>query len=340
MTAGEKLRDVLSPNRMESTGGADDVIGLSRETGISEASINKVYGDLGRNSNGDLGLSGNGIRGLDEKLGTNLAEHLFNKGDNGGTGSQLVKDVSTIVGKFFDDADAIADVERTLSANTPNKKGDINITDSQLEIAFSAYQNFLNKYKNKVSGAFAYTFGRAKSTALDFNQAQGEINFAEDLLDGKAFLNNNGSGQSFLGSVDELRAPSDLRKLGGNPKTPDYFMTDSNGLTRLVEIKTPTKKLRADRLRKSLGEATTQIRDNAVISSPTNKGIVRLDYRSNDLPADLSTSEIEAIVKKRMDDFFNTEKTIKGADLIDFVEVIYKDANNNNIVQTVVVKIN
>ncbi|MEO0834966.1 MAG: hypothetical protein AAFY16_03025 [Cyanobacteria bacterium J06642_3] len=42
----DKLRDILSPNRMASSGGADDVIGLSRETGISQGSINNVYDDL------------------------------------------------------------------------------------------------------------------------------------------------------------------------------------------------------------------------------------------------------------------------------------------------------
>ena len=121
-----------------------------------------------RNSNGDLGLSGNGIRGLNEKLGTNLAENLFNKGDGGGTGSQLVKNVADLVGKFTNkdkvDVDAINDVKRTLSANRPNQKGEIKISDSQLKEAFSDYQNFLNKYKKKLQDiAFyltaIYTYG-------------------------------------------------------------------------------------------------------------------------------------------------------------------------------------
>ena len=337
---GSRLSDILSPNRMASSS-ADDINALGKETGIDPAIIGKVYGDLGRN--------GDGIRLLDEKLGTGLTENLFSKGGDGGTGSQLVKDVADLIGRFsnklvgnklVDDVDAIADVQRTLSANRPNKKGDINITDTQLKQAFSDNVSFLQKYKDRVSGAFSYTFGRARSTALDFNQAQGEINLAEDLLDGKAFLKNDGSGQSFLSNVDHLRAPSDLPKLGGNPKTPDYFMTSSDGVTRLVEIKTPTKKLRADRLRNSLGEATKQIRDNSTISNPNSKGIIRLDYRSSALPADLSTSEVENIVKIRMNNFLNAEKTLKGSDFIDFVEVIYKDANNSNIIQTVVVKIN
>ena len=337
-TDANLIDDLLAPQKMASTGGADGIDGLAKKTGISGDSIKKVYGDVSSN---DIELLGN-------KLDKNLAEHLFNKGDGGGTGSQLVKDIAGLVGRFgrknnkgeIIDPDALADIQRTLSANKPENNVDSKITDSQFQEAFSTYQNFLNKYKDKVSGAFAYTFGRSKSTALDLKQAQGEINLAEDLLDGKAFLKNDGSGQSFLGSIDQLHAPSDLRKLGGNPKTPDYFATNSNGLTRLAEIKTPTKKLRADRLRNSLGEATKQIRDNITVSNPNNKGIIRLDYRSSALPADLSISEVENIVKIRMNNFFNAEKTVRGSDLIDFVEVIYKDANNNNVVQTVVVKIN
>ena len=51
-------------------GGVDDIVGLSRETGISQQGISNAVDSI---SPGD-------IRQLDDKLGTNLVESLFGKG--------------------------------------------------------------------------------------------------------------------------------------------------------------------------------------------------------------------------------------------------------------------
>lgn len=75
---------------MASTGGADDVIGLSRETGLSQGSINKVYGDV----------SPSDIRFLDDKLGNNLVESLFGKAKN------TITNVSKTLRLIGDDIDA------------------------------------------------------------------------------------------------------------------------------------------------------------------------------------------------------------------------------------------
>jgi len=315
---------------MASSGGADDVIGLSRETGISQGSINNVYNDLNPS---DIKLVGN-------KLNKNNVETLFNKADGGNTGSQLVQNVSKIVKIFAKDADAIADIERTLSANKPNKKGVIDITDTQLANAFSDNLNFLQKYKNKVSGAFSYTFGRSKSTTLDPKQAIGEIKTAEDFLDGKALLKNDGTGQSFLSEIDNVTALSDLRTSGGKVKIPDYSITEINGATRLVEVKTPFKKMLPKRIRTSVKGAVEQIVEYNTLSSPTDKGIIRLDYRSSTAPSDLSISTIEKTVKDRLNVVIDKTTNTKGSDFVDFVEVIYEDSNQLNLIQRLVIKVN
>jgi len=315
---------------MASSGGADDVIGLSRETGISQGSINNVYNDLNPS---DIKLVGN-------KLNKNNVETLFNKADGGNTGSQLVQNVSKIVKIFAKDADAIADIERTLSANKPNKKGVIDITDTQLANAFSDNLNFLQKYKNKVSGAFSYTFGRSKSTTLDPKQAIGEIKTAEDFLDGKALLKNDGTGQSFLSEIDNVTALSDLRTSGGKVKIPDYSITEINGATRLVEVKTPFKKMLPKRIRTSVKGAVEQIVEYNTLSSPTDKGIIRLDYRSSTAPSDSSISTIEKTVKDRLNVVIDKTTNTKGSDFVDFVEVIYEDSNQLNLIQRLVIKVN
>ena len=83
---------------MASSGGADDVIGLSRETGLSQGSINNVYDDLNPS---DIKLVG-------DKLSKNTVEPLFNKADGGNAGSELVQNVTKIVKIFVKDTDEIA----------------------------------------------------------------------------------------------------------------------------------------------------------------------------------------------------------------------------------------
>jgi hypothetical protein len=70
-TDANLIDDLLAPVKMESTGGADSIRGLSKETGISQGSISNVYGDL----------SSQDIKLLSGKLGKSTVEPLFNKVD-------------------------------------------------------------------------------------------------------------------------------------------------------------------------------------------------------------------------------------------------------------------
>lgn len=155
----------------------------------------------------------NDIDGIDStgNATKNLFKPLFDKSES------IIKKVFGTYKSVAGDADAITDIQRTLSANKPNAKGKINITDSQLEKAFTDNISFLQKYNDKVSGAFSYTFGRASTKGanprtLDPDQALGELRTVEDLLDGKALPTNNGSGQSFLREIDNVTALSDAKK--------------------------------------------------------------------------------------------------------------------------------
>lgn len=99
------IDDLLTPVKMESTGGADGIRGLSKETGISQGSINKVYGDV----------SPDDIRFLDDKLDKNLVETLFDKTKD------TIINVSKTLKLVGDDDVAIDSVKVALRRNKNGK---------------------------------------------------------------------------------------------------------------------------------------------------------------------------------------------------------------------------
>ncbi|MEL6461351.1 MAG: hypothetical protein AAFQ91_24490, partial [Cyanobacteria bacterium J06621_15] len=228
-TDANLIDDLLAPQRMASNGGANAARGLAKQYGLNRSKVRAGLEVLEPKEFAKFKTDIDG-QGTDVK---NLFRPLLNKSES------IIKKVFGTYKKVGNDVDAVGDIQRTLLANKRNNKGVIDITDTQLEDAFSDNLNFLQKYKNKVSGAFSYTFGRSKSKTLDSDQAIGEIRTAEDLLDGKALLKSNGTGQSFIGEITSLTALSDARKPGGSPKIPDHLITEISGATRLVEVKTP-----------------------------------------------------------------------------------------------------
>lgn len=299
---GEKLRDILSPNRMASSGGADDVIGLSRETGLSTESINKVYGDV----------SPSDIRFLDDKLDKNLVESLFDKAKD------TITNVTKTLKLVGDDVDA---VQVTLRQNKRIKKnGELAINDNDLNTAFANTVEFLEQYKGKVSGAFANRFGRASSSELDFVQAKGELETARDILDGK----------TRLGNIDNIRG---LREIYGQ-KNPEYFLEALDGSTRLIEVKTLTGKVERN-LSGRLKNAIGQISGNAPITNPTKNGYIRLDYRnanSTNRQSNWWFNKIKNILEDTQEGSITP-----GIDVVEFVEVLYK--NPADEVVNVIIKV-
>lgn len=291
---GDKLRDILSPNRMESTGGADDVIGLSRETGISQESINKVYGDIEPVN----------IRRIGNNLDKNSAEHLFNKGGDDATGSQLVKNVSDIIGRFTKNPDAI-DVDAIDSVKgvlLKNKRG--RLSDSKTEAAFSETLDFLKRRDGKVSGDFPTRFADAQG-GRGAAQARNEIKVAEDILDGNSPFGNT------VSKVEGI--PTNVSNTG--IPTPDYRVIDINDVSRLAEVKTPQGLLRENNLQRNLNGAIDQIK--RAEGTVDRGGYIIIDYSSQ--PA-------TSVSPARLEDYTRTLITDANAtDIREFVEILYKN---------------
>ena len=287
---GESLRDILSPNRMESSGGADDVIGLSRETGISQGSIEKVYGDV----------SPDDIRFLDDKLDKNLVETLFDKAKD------TITNVSKTLKLVGDDNVAVDSVKGILRRNKNGK-----IEDVQLDNAFSETVDFYGTYKNKVTGDFPDRFVRAKGNPKRFDpdQALGEIQTGKDFLDNK----------TQLGSVDKIKGIPE-NTLQDGIKTPDYLLTETDGITRLAEVKTPNGNFRENNLQRNLTTAIKQIKQSN--ESVNAGGYIRIDY-TNKPATTLSRNRIEDYAKLLIEQ-------AEVANKIEFVEILYNDANGKS----------
>lgn len=88
----------------------------------------------------------------------------------------------------------------------------------------------------------------------------------------------------------------------------------------------------------SLKKALGQIFERNASISPTDKAYIRLDYTSS-APASLQKTKIETIVKDRLDLPVNNNASTIGKDIVEFVEVIYQDANNNNQLQRLVIQV-
>ena len=135
-----------------------------------------------------------------------------------------------------------------------NKRGKQFLNDSQLKEAFSEVTKFVDKYNDKVSGAFANRFGRAATKGnqpgsnplpQDFTQAAGEIKTAEDILD----------GATPLGSDVKMRGLSEI----GGQTNPDYLAVLPNADTRLVEVKTLEGTFDRKKINARFRKATEQI---------------------------------------------------------------------------------
>jgi hypothetical protein len=301
-TDANLIDDLLAPVKMESTGGADGIRGLSKETGISQGSISNVYGDL----------SSQDIKLLSGKLGKSTVEPLFNQGNK-----NFVSDVTESVKLVGDDLDAIEGIQTTLR----NKK----IPEGYKIEAFSELAGFLNKYKNKVSGEFAFRFGKAnvpETAALEMAKqnrgARGEINSAIDILEGK----------TILGDAKSLRAIPE-KKLPDGSTTPDFLITGADNSIRLAEIKTLDGNISKNNIDGNLRKAIYSIKNSA--ETTTGKAYIRLDYRQAATTSWTRDQIFNAVNGRLVRGDITTG--IKGSDFVEFVEFLYKDIQTNTVKQ-------
>ncbi|MEL6461348.1 MAG: hypothetical protein AAFQ91_24475 [Cyanobacteria bacterium J06621_15] len=246
---------------MASTGGANATRGLAKQYGLNRS---KVGAGLEVLEPKEFVQFKNKIDGVDSEGNAtkNLFRPLFNKSES------IIKKVLGNYKTVNGDVDAIADIQKTLSFNRKNQNNKKFLDDNQLEDAFTQANNFLERYKGKVSGAFTNRFGRANAPNLtpDNIAALGEIKAAEDILDGRTAL---GSGVQLRGLPDSAR---NVR----NQTNPEYFATMFDNSTRLVEVKTPTGK--PGKITSNLNDAIKQITGSPLRNNTTDKAYIRVDY--------------------------------------------------------------
>ncbi|MEH2321009.1 hypothetical protein [Nostoc sp.] len=286
---GKLLRDLLSPNRMESSiNGSEE---LAKELGVSSGEIERAL---------DVIPPGK-IRQLYRELDPELFEQLLGKDE------KVIHDVSRELDLVGDNTAAIDGIETTLRSKKINAQ--------ELKNVFSELVKFSERFQGRVSGEFAYRFGRANASELDTIGAGGEIKTAEDLLEGR----------TPLGSIRELDGiPENITPKGEAIQeytTPDFLVTEANGVTRLAEVKTPTGSVSKNNIDGNLRDAISSIKGSN--KNPTEKAYIRLDYRQA-APTNWTGDEIVRAVNGRM---VRVDKTtgIKGTDVVEFVEFLYKD---------------
>ncbi|MEL6461353.1 MAG: hypothetical protein AAFQ91_24500 [Cyanobacteria bacterium J06621_15] len=312
---------------MASNGGANAARGLAKQYGLNREKVRAGLEVLEPKEFAKFKTDIDG-QGADAK---NLFKPLLNKSES------IIKKVFGNYKTVNGDVDAIADIQETLSQNKTNR-GKKFLDDNQLEDAFTNANNFLERYKGKVSGAFTNRFGRAASTGntsgltnprkLDPIQASGEIKTAEDILDGTTILENN----------VQMRG---LPEITGQTN-PDYLAILPDANTRLVEVKTLEGSFTTNKINKRFRAATEQIigrvgAENIPISDkPSKNGYIRLDFRNADATGDTRDFLFETIEKafkrsytKRIEgNTINLDVTKVGHEVVEFAELIYKDKTN------------
>ncbi|MEO1005729.1 MAG: hypothetical protein AAFW67_07735 [Cyanobacteria bacterium J06638_38] len=335
-TDANLIDDLLAPQKMASTGGADGADGLAKQLGLGRNNENKVKAGLEVLEPNEFVQFRSDIDQIDSEgnAAKNLFRPLFDKSES------IIKKVFGTYKKVGKDADAVTDIQQNLSLNKiriVDNQSKQSISDSQLEEAFTKTNSFLDNYQGRVSGAFANRFGRAAATgnnqnlpipkALDHVQASGEIKAAEDILD----------GNTVLGNGVKLRGLPDSSRNVRNQSNPEYLATMLDDTIRLVEVKTPTGK--PGKITSNLNDAIKQITGSPLRSEVTDKAFIRVDYTN----ANPVTGDENFLFKRIQTSLMNTEingnPIIPGTQLVEFVELTYQDARSGNQIRRMLVQV-
>ena len=205
---------------------------------------------------------------------------------------------------------SIAETVRLLGKGSVNKK--------LFPQAIDDFIDFKLTYGEKVTGDFPLTFVRILSSKnIDIlRQYQAEINLARDILDGTSPLGNN---PTLVHAIPE-----------GIKQTPEFSVIVAGGQNYIVESKaigTQKSGMGKNNLDSNIGKAISQIDDYIRNNSLSASGYIRIDARS--APSNLSQDRIKKIVEIRMNTKRNGKS--KGKDIIDYVEILYKDINGNDV---------
>ena len=335
-TDANLIDDLLAPQNMASTGGSNAAKGLAQKIGASPDRVDNALEVLGSKK----------IEQLKGRL--NFTETRFRR-DTSGQPVETKQDVKLLnrvldkskelvynISKAFDlvddkarginDVDGINDIRATIKQNRDRGEKPQLINDTELNTALTENNNFIKQYQGRASGAFANRFGKANSAELNNIQARGELNAAKDILDGNTPLGND-------------------VKLRGLPETtntqtnPEYLASMPDGSTRLVEVKTLKDNFNQRKIRTNLIDATDQIAGNTS-TTPTTKGYVRLDFRNTTSISQQPNWWVDRISSALVDTRRKggTTTTTPGIEIVEFVEVLYKDPQNQ--VQKLLMRVN
>ena len=333
-TDANLIDDLLAPQKMESTGGSNAARGLAQKIGVNPDRVDRVENALEV-------LGTKKIEQLEGRL--NFTETRFRRDTSGqlvstkenvklldrvlGKSKELVYNISKAFdlvddkAKGINDVDGINDIRATIKQNRDRNNKPQLINDTELNTALIENNNFIKQYQGRASGAFANRFGKANSSRLNSTEARGELNTAKDILDGNTVLGND----------VKLRG---LSEKTNTQKNPEYLATMFDGNTRLVEVKTLTGKVERN-FNSRLENAISQITGNRTITNPTKNGYIRLDYRQ----ANPTNRQPNWWFEKTKNVLENTDdgNIIPGIDVVEYVEILYK--NKANEVKTLLVQV-
>ena len=120
-------------------------------------------------------------------------------------------------------------------------------------------------------------------------------------------------------------------------KNPDFLATLFDGNTRLVEVKTLEGSFTKNKINTRLSDAIKQVVGNSPITKPSKNAYIRLDFRNANATNDRVDFLFDAI-KDRLE-FTNKGKITPGVQVVEFVELLYKDANQGGQVKSMLVQV-
>jgi hypothetical protein len=187
---------------------------------------------------------------------------------------------------------------------------------ADLEATLTRLNEFVLRHQGRVGGDYATRFLRSVRTKGDPVQAAAELDLAEDIL----------AGKTPLGQAQKVEGLPETGVQG--QKLPEYRVTPGGGgPSRLAETKVLGEgDLKVEAIKRNLRKAISQIADESARTGEQG-AFVRLNA-SQARPSSLAEGEMEGAINGQMTTDRGGGKI--GCDYIEWVELLYKDANGTS----------
>lgn len=126
-------------------------------------------------------------------------------------------------------------------------------------------------------------------------------------------------GRTPLGRSKKVKGVPERSQPG--VQTPEFRIAGADSTNRLSEVKTITGSLGREGIKRNLGKAISQVKEQKVTSE--TGGYIRIDASSSP-PTILTTDEIAQVVKGRL-----LDSVQKRIDYVNFVKVLYNNATGS-----------